>query len=208
MKILESLFSQNYSRKLSRIIKDPKLLGSLIKEHQLTASEKLLIPKDFYVVGNSVAQLLKIILGKTSLKTAYLGCDLLQYTENFLDFGWKYEDARYCFFENHPEDSFHPYNPIDALEVEHFDVLLLGERNPNKKKQILHGIKNKKCLVIDLLEFVELFQNSLQIKKKHFNSCLNLNKLITVAFFTYLCPPNPYHYRSWLLSMWNNLYDG
>ena len=78
------------------------------------------------LLANALAKILQGVLGKTLLKTAYVGTKLLPFSESLQDYGYSCGDGSSCFFENDKFDTLHPYNSLASLDPSHFDVILLG----------------------------------------------------------------------------------
>lgn len=177
--------------KAALLFSNPRTFNEKAKKHLFsTAYSGLEFSKDVYVLANVILKILKAILGRETLRTGFIGSSLLQFSEMFADCGCIYESAYKCFFENDPTDILHPYNDIESLDPTKFDLLFLGIDDVQKKEKILNYLRKTSTLFIDLPAIVRIFHLALRsIKERHFQSCLNLNKLATIAFFTYLCPP-------------------
>lgn len=133
-------------------------------------------------LSHSLAICLKALKNKKSLSTAYVGTSFLSLSEGLTELGFTLTDPFYAFFDTHPDDIFHPYNPLEKLYERPFDVILTTQKVDKNKLQ-------GSPFVIDIHLFSQAFQQALKaIEKKHFLTCLNPHKLAILAAMCFLLP--------------------
>jgi hypothetical protein len=149
-----------------------EIINKIKRRFFLNACDSMNDRFSLLTLAKAFLKILESQKAKTNLITAYTDINIANYNEDLSDIGFIIKDPFFTFFDGNPNDPHHPYNPIENLKKNEFDIILGSEG-------------------LDLYFFAKSFKQALkEIKLCNFQTCLNVNKISIIAAIICLIPSN------------------
>jgi hypothetical protein len=142
-----------------------------------------------------LARTIKKCLNLTTIRTAVLGYDprLFGYLETLLDFGFVIQGH----YESQSDDRFHPSSPLQQLNLDDVDIVILGCTSEGEENALLEKTRTFvsrsggiKCPLVRMRKLRRLYSVLSRLRIAHFSSCLNPSKIALVALCLSATPPD------------------